>query len=519
MTSRFGMTLSVLLLLMHGNFNVLIGQRVLSPSVDKQTNQRIQDALPDNNSVEAELNAAASNRVEPQVALLNAVNTMIPGDITSGELTKPLEEMIGDFLLGNIQDSLTKLQDMKKKHPQLPPPEILIAGMLFAAGNQQAGRLWMEKTAVDYPEYPSTYSGFARVAISEKRVTDAEALLEKAQRVIEAGSWSDEQQKLFRTELLDGLTDVAISRKKLEKAREYLLQLETMLPENSRVQLRLAQVEFDLENVDKSLEYLNQTRVLMPNLRVPEVIISDWLLRKQKTEESEKWITQAATAHPQDANVQLDFAKWLLRNERLPQSLETVKKAEQFGADPYVVRFLKGQIFFARRSYEVAEMHFQNLNQIRPGDGDAANMLCLCLIESKNTIKQSKALELATMNQRLFPRSPTAMATLGWIYYRLGRKAEAENAFKQLTSAKNLEPASAYFLANYLNDNGNPQGAMNLLTAALGKQNYFMFRNSAKELLEKIQKTIDQEANEAGDARQSKDKKNHKDSSATKGDG
>ncbi len=454
--------------------------QALSPSrnrpVQSGEDDRIDNAL-------GQANAA---NVEPSKALLDAMNKMIPIEIIGSELEAPMREIARKFLTGSTGEAVAELEALHQANPELPPPPVLVSGMLFTAGNTAQARQWLEKAAAEFPEYPTSFNGFARLAISDRRIADAEALLEKVQRLIETGSWSEAQMRLFRIEYLDGVTDVAIARQQLDAARSHLQELQQFLPENDRVVVRLAQIEFDLGNTDASLGHLNSARSLNPEIRIPEVIISEWYLRKKDWDASEKWIVAAADANPEDAAVQLDHARWLLQNEKLPEALAAVQKAEELGMSNYIVEYLRGQVAFARRSYGVAEMHFQQILDGRPGDADATNMLALSLIESDDESKQSRGLELAVMNQRMYPRSATAMASVGWIYYRMGKLAEAEAAFRQVIAAGSLEPSASYFVAAFLNQRGEYQNAQQLLESAIASRDYFMFRDAAADLLNKV---------------------------------
>ncbi|MGI9518670.1 MAG: tetratricopeptide repeat protein [Pirellulaceae bacterium] len=427
-----------------------------------------------------------STSLEPSSTLLAGMNQMIPFEVMGSELEEPLRGVARKLLTGSVDEVVSDLEQLRESRKDLPPAPVLIAGMLFTARNADQGRQWLEKTAAEFPDHPTAFNGFARLAITDKRIADAEAMLEKVDRIVQAGNWTEEEAKLFRMEYLNGLTDVAIARQELDKASQYLDELRVLSPENDRVLVRLAQVEFDLGNTDASINHLNDARQRNEEIRVPEVIVAEWYLRMKDHEASEKWIVAAAEAYPANASVQLDYGRWLLQHEQLPQALEAIAKSEEHGANSYIVNYLRGQVAFARRSYELAAMHFQEILSERPSDADATNMLALSLIESNDDSSKSRALELAVMNQRMYPRSPTAMATMGWIYYRTGKQVEAEAAFQQVIATQNIDPAAGYFVSSYLEQRGDYQAAKQLLEAAIAHREYFMFRNAARDLLKKV---------------------------------
>ena len=470
--------ISAALLGMHWLATPAWGQ-VMSPSTVPQIEAR-------NRAVAGAPDPTALQNMEPSRRLILALDTMIPFPVVGGETEAGFQDAAREFLNGSIDTTVRQLQALRDSHAEMPPVETLIAKMLNAAGQPELGRQWLEKAVVATPDHPTAFLGFARLAAAQKRITDAAALLEKSRRLIDSADWSKAQLDLFQLEFLDIQTDIHVNRQQFEEAKTCLLELKTMLVNNAAIPLRLAQIEFDLGNVDASLQNLRDAMTLSPSIRKPEVVIADWYLRKREFAESEQWITKAAGLYPDNVSVQIDHGRWLLQNESLAAAKAAVAKAAQLGGDEYVIGYLKGQIAFAERDYARSELQFEELMRLKPGDADAVNMLALSLIESEDVGKQGRALELATLNQRMYPNSPTATATLGWINYRRGRMVEAERAFQAVVASNNLAPVAAYYLATFLNQQGNFAGAKNLLDQALSSQDYFMFRQAAEELLHTV---------------------------------
>ena len=458
----------------------VLSLQVISPSTSPNTHRRNMSAAGLDESGNQVQNA------EPSRQLMLTLDSMIPFDVVGSDIEELLQVATRTFLTGSTAEAVLALEELRKQNPELPPVPSMIANMLYGVGNRNGGRQWLEKSAMDFPNHPTAFLGFARFSVAEKRIADAEAMLTWADLLIQKGTWTEGQSRMFRIEYLDVFTDIYVNRQRLEKARDCLLELKTLLKDNGKIPVRLAQIEFDLKNVDASLGYLNDAIKLNESIRMPEVVLSDWFMRKKDYVQSEEWINTAANKYPDDVSVQIDFGRWLLQNERITQASLVVQKAEQLGGNEYVVGYLKGQIAFVHRAYDQAEIQFEQLLKLKPRDADATNMLALSLIESLETSKHGRALELALINQRLYPKSPTAMATLGWIYYRYGKTAEAEKAFRAVVASNNLAPVAAFYVASYLNQRGDYPGAKNLLEQAVASQEYFMFRNAAKELLKVV---------------------------------
>jgi predicted Zn-dependent protease len=438
----------------------------------------------------ARVNQETAN-VEPSVRLLESLESLLPFKLAGSGIEDELLSAVRKFIAGPQDEAIRQFDEIRAKKTDFPPSGLIVAGLFFGAGDAVKARQWLEQTVVDYPAYPTTWSGLSRMAINEKRFADAEAILAMSDRLNQEGDWSEEQHRLFRKEFLDGMADVAIARMNFDAARGYLLEFQEMAPDNSSIALRLAQVEFDAGDVDKSLSYLREARVLSSEVRVPEAIIADWYTRKNNPEEAEAYLAKAMEYNPNDINVIVDRARWLLNSEKFAEALAMLARADEKGLNPLISQFMKGQAAFAQRDFAGAEQIFEALARQKPGDADTTNMLALSLAESSDVAKRERALELSMVNQRLYPRSVTAAATVGWIYYRLGRVKEAENVFQQVAqTTSNLEPSSAYFFAQFLNDRGEYKTAAALLQGAVASRNYFMYRAAAQDLLVKVNQAL-----------------------------
>jgi len=458
---------------------------ILSPSLQTPPSPQDAPALPPS-ALDAELEAATAN-LPLRDSLVDALDRLTPGELQSGS---PRERLFQDvsqlWVEGKAAEAYAAVEAAAESDPGLPPAALLMAGLMFAANQAADGMRMMDVAAAERPEYPSIYTALARVAINQRRTTDAVALLEKAERAIASGQWSDEQLTLFRIELLDGLTDAAIRRAKFDEAYEHLVGLRELLPDNARVTLRMAQVEFDRGHVDGSLKHLEETRELAKTVKVPEVILADWFFRKPDVAESQKWIEAAVAKYPDDPAVTLDYATWLVRAEKFAEATAALDRLTSPPADPFTTKFLRGQIAFSQQSYAAAAAEFETLLADRPSDVTVSNMLALSLVEGEDAGQRARGLELATVNARLFGNNPEVFATYAWLLHRTGNEAQADAAFQQLASQAQVSPNSAFFMACYLKDQGQAPAARALLAAAVNSQGLFLYRARARDLLAQI---------------------------------
>ncbi|MEM7781754.1 MAG: tetratricopeptide repeat protein, partial [Planctomycetota bacterium] len=259
--------------------------------------------------------------------LLRELNSLIPGGVNSSpERKKALEEAVTAFQLKNGQRVIEIFDGQRQKELDFPPNELLLAGLSFAAEDLKTGRVLLERSALLSPDHPSTYAAFARLAINQGRLTDALAMLEKTSRVIEASQISPEYVKFYRQAYLDSMIDLAMRQQRYDDARKYLELQRVDLPQNPKVLMVSAELEFKQKNVDQALAYLNELRKVQPSTRRAETVIALWFERVGDKPRAEKWIKTAAEKYPNDEKVQLAFANWALGQGELPVASEAIAR-------------------------------------------------------------------------------------------------------------------------------------------------------------------------------------------------
>lgn len=80
------------------------------------------------------------------------------------------------------------------------------------------------------------------------------------------------------------------------------------------------------------------------------------------------------------------------------------------------------------------------------------------LIEDDAPESRQRALEMAEANVAMHregsPNQANALTTLAWVYYKLGRREDAEKILSQITQNNQLTTDGAYYVAKLLADRG-----------------------------------------------------------------
>jgi len=120
----------------------------------------------------------------------------------------------------------------------------------------------------------------------------------------------------------------------------------------------------------------------------------------------------------------------------------------------------------------------------------ASNSLALVLIESDDDEARQRALEMAEGNVALHrensPQQVNALTTLAWVFYRLGRREDAEQILTQISQSNQLTSDGAYYVARLLVDRGESKRARTILEQVLSQEPVFATRADAQELFESL---------------------------------
>ena len=125
----------------------------------------------------------------------------------------------------------------------------------------------------------------------------------------------------------------------------------------------------------------------------------------------------------------------------------------------------------------------------------ALTQLPLVLVEQDAAAGQ-RALQIALINAQKNPSSAPALATLGWVRFRLGKNAEAEEDLKRAVtlSGNNIIGETLFFLTQVLLTNSKAAEAepyVGMLQAAVEQLQLFILRNEARKWLKSVALAFD----------------------------
>lgn len=413
---------------------------------------------------------------------------LTPDDKLTGESRETMEkkrklmaEAVVAFRNGDGDGALAKFEDAIQIDASLPPADVFLARLCFAVNDQNYVRLGLSilnRAADKHPEAPESYLMFGQLALLEGRLTDAYVLFEKAAQAIDvrAPLLSESKTMQYKKLSYSGRVSVCEQRQNWDRGLIELIPWLALDPADPSALFRKGRLIFMKDPKDAAK--INEARKLfedayqaavaartkdeeLPAVPPAELALLELYTANGEVEKARSEIalldrkTTEWQADPREGSrVYSTISQWYLGQGEFKQAETYAAKATELDKDSQALKQLTAVLHYFAGDLQ-AEAEFSRMNQEQPDDFFAANFLALTLADAKTAdgnaddVKRGKAVRIAEINARLNPRSPVALATLGWVYLNVGRVNEAAQIFGTLEQQQNLQisPDTAYFMA------------------------------------------------------------------------
>jgi len=378
-----------------------------------------------------------------------------------------------DFQRGDAGAAETKLKEARGIDESLSQPSVYLARLCFAVNDQnlvKVGRAFLDRAENEDPAAPEPYMMLGNLALLEGRLADANLNFKQAVALVTADKdrkWTEQQKNTFLKNVYGGLVSVNEQRGNWEKGLVDIDLWIGLAPDDPVATYRKARLEFmkdpkkNVETARKLFEdaygFAEKARGDKPEL--PSVPPSELALLELQTQTNNLDGAKAevgridakiktVTNPKEGSRINSTVSQWYLGQGKFTEAQKYAQAASLLDADSPAIKQLTAVLqYFAND--DAAEVSFTKLNQDAPDDMFAANYLALVLIEKLDETKKAKAVRLAELSARLNPKSPVALGTLGWCYFKTNRLGEAAQIFAALEQEKNLQISAdmAYYMA------------------------------------------------------------------------
>jgi tetratricopeptide (TPR) repeat protein len=429
--------------------------------------------------------ARAQNTPTAQMLIGKAVSD----DDQSAEVTNAISR----FLASDIDGARAILERVKSNNAKLPPPGVMMSMLWMNVNRVAEARSELEDTVNKFPADPESFLMLGDLAFQDRRITESSLLFNKATDLTKAFMENPKRKRDFEIRGNAGLAAVAEARRQWDVARKHIEAWMALDPDNASARQRLGIVLFQLGEEEKALEQFRESKKLDPKSLQPELWMARLYSDAKKRDVARKQIEAAVKAAPKDVGVLLGAAEWFLAQNDLEAAKANADAALAVDEKNLGAKLIRGTVARVARDYRTAEKYLNDAHVQSPGNFPASNSLALVLVESEEKEARQRAVEMAEANVAMYRDNntvgPNALTTLAWIYYRLGRREDAEKLFARVTQSNTLPTDGAYYLARVLADRGDADKARSILEQVLAGEPFFATRADAVDLLEKLKST------------------------------
>ncbi len=432
--------------------------------------------------------ALPAREARAQITAQTLIGKAVSDDAQNQEVTGAINR----FRDRDIDGCRAILERAKSNNAKLPPPGVMMAMLWLSVNQLGPARAELEDCAVKFPKDPEPYLMMGDLAFQDRRVTDADMLFKEATRLTGEYTENAKRKRDFDIRCNAGSAAVAEARKQWELAQKHLQAWIDLDPDNASAHQRMGIVLFQLSKPQEALEQFREAKKLDQKAVQPELAMARLYDDAKKRDTAKKLIEAAIKEAPKDPAVLLAASQWYLGQNDLERAKAIAEDALKLDAKSLEGRVVRGAIARVARDYATAEKFFYDAHVQSPGNFPASNSLALVLIESDDKDSRQRALEMAEANVAMHrensPQQVNALTTLAWVYYKLGRREDAEKILAQITQNNALTTDGAYYVAKLLSDRGEKDRARKILEEVLANEPMFATRPDAVDLLAKLKK-------------------------------
>ena len=393
---------------------------------------------------------------------------------------------IKKFEGGDIEGAYKLLVDVVKRQPQLPPARVMLANMFLTDSRFAEGRMQLERAVVEDPSDPEPHFTFGDLAIRDQRASDAEAQYDRGGELLKQFKGNKNRTADLTFKLHFGRFSVARLREQQVVAEKELRAALKLQPKHPGALRELGRVLFLTDKMDDAYKAFQAAEEVDKGQLPAELAMARLYQQTAQTERMVEWLKRGVEKSPKDVRGHVALAHAALVTHDLELAQTESAAAAKIDPKSADVRALLGTVARYRGDLPTAQRHLESAIEKAPGDFSSSNQLALVLADQGAGANLQRAITLAKFNLESNPRSPIAAATLGWVTYRAGNVAEAEQGLKAAMSAGDIGRDGTYFLARVLADRGRTKDAAKLLQRCLDSAGPFVHLADAEALQKEL---------------------------------
>ena len=324
-------------------------------------------------------------------------------------------------------------------------------------------RISIPEASEFYRDYLQKHPTANEVRIAYTRVLIGEKNLDAAQKQLQwlSDNNPEDAEIMLATGLLaTEMGDLSYTEMNFKKA------LSLGYKDTSAVYFHLAQIYEETQRPDLAMESYQMVKGGGRYLPA-QVRYADLLAQKGNVAEAREHLHKLPAANDQQAAHLILAEAQIVRRTKAHQEVydlltEGLKKLPDYPELLYDRALTADKL----RKYQILEQDLRKLIKLKPDNAHAYNALGYSYAE--RGIQLTEALKLIKKASELSPEDPYIMDSLGWVYYRMGKRAEGLN-YLNLAFAARPDPEIAAHLGELLWVQGAKDDAKSIWRSALEK--------------------------------------------------
>jgi tetratricopeptide (TPR) repeat protein len=237
-----------------------------------------------------------------------------------------------------------------------------------------------------------------------------------------------------------------------------------------RAQMLLIDTYRESHDVDRAIAETKKALEGAPKDRDLNVTLAMLYGEKSDTDAAAKLLTGLLTGNDSDREIYLDLAQVQERGKHYADAEESARKAEQMShetSEKETIWFLLGAIYERQKKFDQAEQQFRKVLDVNSANAGALNYYGYMLAD--RGVRLEEAMSLIQRAIALEPNNGAYLDSLGWVYYKQNKLAEAEENLRKAADRTPHDPTVLGHLADVSMKLGQTERAAELMERALAE--------------------------------------------------
>jgi tetratricopeptide (TPR) repeat protein len=237
-----------------------------------------------------------------------------------------------------------------------------------------------------------------------------------------------------------------------------------------RAQMLLIDAYRESHDIDRAVAETKKALGESPNDRDLIVTLAMLYGEKSDVDGATKLLNGLLHGNASDQEIYVDLAQIQERGRHYADAEESAQKAEQMAgeaSEKQTAWFLLGAIYEREKKFDQAEQQFRKVLDANPANAQVLNYYGYMLADRGVRLDEATSLIRRAVSQE--PNNGAYLDSLGWVYYKQNKLAEAEDYLRKASGRSGHDPTILGHLADVYMKLGQTERATELMERALAE--------------------------------------------------